>query len=216
MKPEERTLHTDVAHLPAELRQRVEQLLVEGSTFEDVVEAVDERGGDGITLTAVESFFRGNLALQQERVRRQVETVQALKKAMGKSRSSQGRLAEAALLTGLMRLSRKGAEVNFKDVMRARAQGENLILKRQLLRLKARKAVQDHELNRARLRAEHARWQLTKARVIELKRSLEVEGKPKRINRDVLQKIREIYGLVTLPTAPAVGEETTRQDPSAE
>jgi hypothetical protein len=205
MKPAPRTLHADVANLPAELRQLVEQMLIDGATFEDVVEAVQERGDDGVTLTAVENFFRGNLALQQERVRRQVETARALKKALGKSRSSQTRLAEAALLTGLMRLSRKSSEINLKDVMRARLERGNLHLKQQLLRLQARKAVQDHDLNRARIRAEQARWRLTKARIIELQRSLQTEGKPAGISPETLQKIQEIYGLVTLPTAPAAG-----------
>jgi len=205
MKPDPRTIHADVANLPADLRHLVEQMLVDGATFEDVVEAVDARGGDGITLSAVENFFRGNLALQQERVRRQVETAQALKKALGKSGSSQARLAEAALLTGLLRLSRKGSEINFRDVMRARAERSNLHLKQQLLRLQVRKAVQDHELNRARIRAEQARWRLTKARIIELRRSLQTEGKPAGLSPETLQKIQEIYGLVTLPTAPAAG-----------
>jgi hypothetical protein len=216
MKPDPRPLHTDVAQLPADLRQLVEQMLADGATFEDVVEAVAARGGAGVTLAAVETFFRGNLALQQERVRRQVEAARALKKALGNSGSSQARLAEAALLTGLMRLNRKGSEISFRDVMRARAERSNLHLKQQLLRLKVRKAVQDREWNRARLRAERARWRLTKLRIVELQRALQTEGKPTGISPEILQKIQEIYGLVTLPTAPAVGQKTIREARSAE
>ena len=43
MKP--RHLHADVAELPADLRQMVEQMLADGATFEDVVEAVAAREG---------------------------------------------------------------------------------------------------------------------------------------------------------------------------
>ena len=76
-----------------------------------------------------------------------------------------------------MRLSRKGSEINLKDAMRERLERENLHLKQQLLRLRVRKAVQDQEFARAHIRAELAKWQLTKTRIAELQRTLETEGK---------------------------------------
>ena len=206
MKSDERTIHVTVAELPADLRQLVEQMLTDGATFEDVVDAVAERGGDGVTLGAVENFFRGNLTLQQERVRRQVATAQALKKAVGRSGSGQARLAEAALLTGLMRLSRKGSELNLKDAMRERIERENLSLKRQLLRLRVRKAVQDQEFARAHFRADLAKWQLSKARIADLRRTLETEGKQAKLGPETMQKIQEIYGLVISPPASPDGQ----------
>ena len=206
MKQTQRTSHADVATLPADLRQLVEQMLTDGGTFEDVVDAVAERGGPSVTLSAVENFFRGNLTLQQERVRRQVETARALKQALGKSGSGQARLAEAALLTGLMRLSRKGSELNLKDAMRERLERENLSLKQRLLRLQVRKAVQDQEFARAHIRAELAKWQLTKIRIAELQRTLDTEGKQAKLGPETMLKIQEIYGLVISPPAPPDGQ----------
>jgi hypothetical protein len=210
MKPDNRTVHANVAELPADLRRLVEQMLTNGATFEDVVDAVAERGGPGVSLSAVENFFRGNLALQQERVRRQVATAQALKKALGGSGSGQARLAEAALLTGLLRLSRKGSELNLKDAMRERIECENLGLKRQLLRLRVRKAVQDQQFARAHIRAELAKWQLTKSRIAELRRTLETGGKKANLGPETMQKIQEIYGLVISPPASADGKNPSR------
>jgi hypothetical protein len=209
MKPDARTVHATVTELPADLRQLVEQMLREGATFEDVVDAVAERGGDGISQSAVENYFRGNLTLQQERARRQVATAQALKKALGGSNSGQARLAEAALLTGLLRLNRKGSELNLKDTMRERIERENLSLKRRLLRLRVRKAVQDQEIARVHIRGELAKWRLTRARIVELQRTLKAGGKQANLGPETMQKIQEIYGLVISPSASPDGQNPT-------
>ena len=80
MKRDKRIVHANVTDLPADLRQVVEQMLRDGATFEDVVDAVEERGRDRVSLVAVENYFRSNLVLQHDRARRQLATAAALKK----------------------------------------------------------------------------------------------------------------------------------------
>ena len=105
-----------------------------------------------------------------------------------------------------MRLSRKGSELNLKDAMRERIEYENLGLRQQLLRLRVRKAVQDQQFARAHIRAEMAKWQLTKARIAELQRTLETGGKQANLGPETMQKIQEIYGLVISPPASPDGK----------
>jgi len=200
-----RLVRNDVAELPEELRQLVDQMLTEGATFEDVVEAVNDRGGDSITLAAVQNYFRGSLEIQARRVRRQVETAQALKQALGDPDSANRQLAEAALLTGFLRLNRKGADLNIKDAVRARLERENLHLKQQLLRLRVRRELQDQKFAKSRLRTELARWELTKAHIAKLKQSLEKEGDRTQLGPETLQKIYEIYGLISQPIGATEG-----------
>jgi hypothetical protein len=209
MKQDQRTIHVTVADLPDPLRQLVEQMLRDGATFEDVVDAVAERGGEGVSLTAVENFFRGNLALQQDRVRRQVATAQALKKALGGAASGQARLAEAALLTGLQRLNRKTSELDLKDVFRLRAERENISLKRRILRMQARKAAQDQQIAQVHIRNELAKWRIARIRITELQRTLQSGGKQANLGPEAMQKIQEIYGLVISPSAKPDGKNST-------
>jgi len=60
-----RTIKNEVGQLSPDLRKLVQKMLVEGSTFEDIVEAVNERGENGITLHAVQNYFQGNLEIQK-------------------------------------------------------------------------------------------------------------------------------------------------------
>jgi hypothetical protein len=192
-------LHTDVSTLPAELRALLEQLLIEGATFEDTVEAINERGGDRVTLKAVESFFRSNLPLQQQRIRRQLKTAQALKKALGNPRSGQAQIADAVLLTGLMRVTRHGSQFSFQDAMDEGYKRENLELKQQLVRLRSQKLSLERRIAFARIRTELAKWKVAQVKFWEFKRSLESDGSERKLGPETLQKIQEIYGLISQP-----------------
>ena len=72
-----------------------------------------------------------------------------------------------------------------------------------------RKAVQDQEFGRVHIRTELARWQLARARIKELKRTLEAGGKQANLGPETMQKIQEIYGLVTAPPASPDGKNST-------
>jgi len=43
-----RPVYSDLSELPADLQRLVERMLVEGATFEDAVDAVNERGREAI------------------------------------------------------------------------------------------------------------------------------------------------------------------------
>lgn len=211
MKNRPHVRHTDVTKLPAELRRLVEQMLIEGATFQDTVQAVNERDSRGISLTAVENFFRGNLKLQQDRIRHQVTTVQALKKALGDPKSGQAQLADAALLTGLMRLNKPGSEFDIHDALKERMQREILSLKQEVLQLKKRIFLMQQRLIRARIKAEFTRWEVAKAKVRQLYHSIDVNGKAKKLGPEEIQKIQEIYGLISGPSAPAEKENSPNE-----
>ena len=202
-KESARAYQSDVADLPDEKRRLVEQMLVEGAPFEDVVDAVNERDGDGVTLTAVENFFRGDLELQKRRARHQVESVQALKQSLGDPDSAEGQLAAAALFTGFLGLNRKSAELNLKDAERLRLLRENLSLRNRLLRLRGKREVQLMAYTKARIKLELAKWELAKGQITKLYRELQAPGQEARLGPETLQKIQEIYGLISLPQVPS-------------
>ncbi len=99
--------------LPEKLRRLMRKMLREGASFEDTAEAINERTDEAVSLKAVQEFFRSNPRVQQERIRHQLAAAQELKRALKHPRSAQAELAEAALFTGLMALSRRGVRLTF-------------------------------------------------------------------------------------------------------
>ncbi len=164
---------TDLARLPDDLRHSVEQMMVEGATLEDIVETIHERHKLRVTLQAVQNFFRSRLDLQQLRIKRQLETARALKKALGNPQSGQGELADAVLLTGLMRVTRRSAEFRVRDAVFEKYQRENLRLHQQAARLRVQKFNLDKRLLEARLRTEALRSRQLQEKVLDLRRTLE-------------------------------------------
>jgi hypothetical protein len=211
-KPPER-LAPDVAELAADLQQLVRRLLVEGATFEEAVQAVNERGeAVGITLSAVQNYYRGDLALQQQRIQHQLQAAESLKKAMRHPRSDQAKLADAIILTGLTHLSNHHSPLTPKEALAARTQHENLNLKQQVLVLRRRKALQDLEISRHRARILSTQYQLARTKLHKLQREVEasVEGR-QRLGPESLQKIREIYGLIAEAGGPQEGDHAPAQ-----
>src|ERR1051326_7751268 len=88
--PERARPVTDVAKLPAELRELVERMLVEGATFEDICDAVNDCGAP-LTLQAVQNLYRGSLELQKRRIVFQVERARARTEVRGDPESCDGR-----------------------------------------------------------------------------------------------------------------------------
>jgi hypothetical protein len=111
---------TDAAELPDELRELAERMLIEGATFEDVHEAVNERLGPNMTLQAIQNLYRGNIDLQKQRIQCQLERAQELRESFAHPESAEAQLANAAILMGLQNLTRKGADLTLRDSMRAR------------------------------------------------------------------------------------------------
>lgn len=191
MSDSRRRLHTDIAKLPEDLRGLIERLLIDGATFEDVVEAVEERGDDRVTLSAVQDLFRGNPELQQRRIRRQLEVARALKKAVGNPRSGREQLVHALILTGMMRLNRRDGNFEVKDAVRSHEQEENQKLRRRVMVLTQRNLDMKLKVMDAKLKVERA----------EVKQAVEEVKDPD----DLRKKIDEIYGIA--PSVAAVSGE---------
>lgn len=201
-----RPLCANVTDLSDELRKLVETMLVDGGTFEDVVEAVKERGKEQITLQAVQNFFRSNLGLQQQRIKRQRETAQALRQALGDPASGQQELADAILMTGLMRVSRRGSEFSAKDAVYEKYERENLRLKQELSKQKEQKLRLDKRIALTRWKSEQTRTELARARLLELQQMLDARKGQQHLGPETLQKIQEIYGLIGEQNQAAAGQ----------
>ena len=186
-----------VKDLPEELRELVDRLLTEGATFEDVCDAVEERGGPAPTLQAVQDHYRGSLDLQKGRIGHLIERARELSCAHPDSAEAQ--LAQAAILTGLQCLNRKGAQLTTRETIHVFLERENLKLRRELLRMKVARECEDQRLRRAKLRAEMIKWQYARIKIQQLRRQLMLEGKTKLLGPEAMEKIQEIYGLLRIP-----------------
>jgi len=206
-----RQTHADVSHLPAELQQLVGRMLIEGATVEDVVETLDQRGAEGVTQQAVENFFRSNLPLQRQRIQRQLETAKVLKQALLDARSNFKEMADAVFLTGLMRVTRQGANFDIRLAMKERLERENLALRQRVLRMRLRDSLQKESYGRMKMRTEVLRHQKAKIELDKLKDALRVVRKGGKLDDQALQKIREIYGLITEPIVPSDAETSSAQ-----
>ena len=192
---------TDVAKLPAELRELVERMLVEGATFEDVYDAVND-GGVPLTLQAVQNLYRGSLELQKRRIVFQAERARALTEALGDPESSDAQLAYAAMLTGLQSLNRKDGTISVKDAVKGSMERRNLILKRDLLRMQIEREEQEKQFRRTRIYAELLKARLARAKLVQLRRELAKHENSSALGQVAMEKIQEIYGLLQTPTVP--------------
>jgi AcrR family transcriptional regulator len=198
---------TDVAALDPSMQELVREMLVEGGTFEDVTEAVNQRPGAGITLAAVKHYFRSRLDVQQERVRRQVEVAQALKAAVGNPETAEGELAGALLMAGLQAVNRQGSLLSVKDVARTRLLNENLGLQQRLLRQRERESLRRQKLLERRLEFEIERTQVMRHKLRKVRKSVRPGDGGLRISDEAYRQIQEIYGLLDdQPNAPEIPE----------
>ncbi|HET9179006.1 MAG TPA: hypothetical protein VFQ24_11675 [Terriglobia bacterium] len=192
----------DVANLPAEMRELVERMMVEGATFEDICDAVNDRNVP-LTLQAVQNLYRGSLELQKRRIEFQLERARALTEALGDPESSDAQLAYAAMLTGLQSLNRKDGTISVKDAVKGSMERRNLILKRDLLRKQIEREDLEKRFRRTRLYAEMLRARLTRIKLVQLRRELAKHENSGTLGRVAMEKIQEIYGLLQVPVVPS-------------
>jgi Bacteriophage Mu, Gp27 len=204
---------SDVAKLPAELRELVERMLVEGATFEDVYDSVNERGVP-VTLQAIQSRYRSDLELQKRRIEFQVERARVLTEALGDPDSLDAQLAYAAMLTGLQSLSRKEGGLTLRDAVKGTMERRNILLKRDLLRMQIAREKEDRRFRKTRLHAEILKLQLAKTKLEQLQRELQKYENSSTLGQVAMEKIQEIYGLLQIPVIPRdmepCGEEKPR------
>ena len=192
---------SDAAKLPAEMRALMERMLVEGATFEDVYDALRERGVP-VTLQAVQNRYRGDLELQKRRIEFQSERARVLVGALDDPDSSDAQLAHAALLTGLQALSRDGREMTVKDAVKVLLERRNSKLKHELLQMKMRREKEEQRFRKTRRHAEFMKLQLARVRLAQLQRELKKSENRSTLGPVALEKIQEIYGLLQIPVIP--------------
>ena len=192
---------SDVTKLPAELRELVERMLVQGATFEDVYDSVNERGVH-VTLQAIQSRYRSDLELQKRRIEFQVERARVLTEALGDPDSSDAQLAYAAMLTGLQRLSRKEGGLTLRDAVKGTMERRNILLKRDLLRMQLEREKEDKKFRKTRLHAEMLKLQMMKTKLEQLQRELMKSENSSTLGQVAMEKIQEIYGLLQIPVIP--------------
>ena len=177
----------------------VEKLLIEGSTFEEVVETAQERNVPGITLNAVRSYFQGSPELQAQRVRYLVETGESLLAGLGDPDSAEARLAKAAFLTGYLNLHQDAGPVTPKDAEHARMERANLNLKHKLLVVQRDKARQALRFSEERTRILVLTQQKLKEEVATLQQDAKRQQAGEPLGPAMLQRIQQIYGLTCQP-----------------
>ncbi len=205
-------VQTDPSNFSAEQRALIEKTLIQGGTFEDAVEAVDERGKGRVSLGAVQSFFRSNLKLQRRRIRHQMKVAETVKKALGDPESGQKALAEAVVSIGLLGLNRKGSELPIQDAVTGQMQTEKIKQTDQTIRLQGEKLELDRSSTDVRIKSELLKMQVARKKLDELKKTLEKKGKRHQLSPETIRKIQEIYGIFDEPSsAPTDGENSTVQ-----
>jgi hypothetical protein len=208
-----REVCTDVEQLAPEWRDLIEQLIEDGSTFEDVEEIFKERQGPRVTLHALETFYNSNPELQKRRVRSLIERADKLKRAMANPASTEAQLADATLFTGLMRLSRRSALLTIKDAHSLRLQRENLQLRRRVLNMRLAEAVRKKSEAHQRYQYEEERRQklvLENQKLVEILKQLRQD---QALPPDVMTKIQEIYGIVKEPyLSPKLAEQLAQSE----
>jgi hypothetical protein len=192
---------SDVAKLPAEMRELVERMLVEGATFEDVRDAVNDRGVP-LTLQAVQNRYRSDLELQKQRIEFQAERARVLAQALGDPDSADAQLAYAAMLTGFQSLTRKEGVLTLRDAVKGTMERRNIMLKREILQMRLRREEEEKRFRKMRLHAEILKMRLMRTKLVQLERELKKPENSSTLGRVALEKIQEIYGLLQIPVIP--------------
>lgn len=205
----------EVERLPGELAARIRKMLVEGATFEDIVETVNSDKGPTVTQMMVESYFRRNLEVQKERVRGLVQSAEEIKKSIGNPDTAEGQLASAAFLTGFMRLTRKSSEIDLQDAEAARMRRENLGLERQVLHLRKQKQEKDIEYMKAHIRHEWAKLKVLREKLRQMQATFDKLRRGDKLDTATLAKIREIYGIISEPFIPPELQAENPEPPAA-
>jgi hypothetical protein len=210
----------DFLDLPEKLRSEAQQLFVEGATFEDIVEYINERHiseekGEsedtphGVTPAAVKRHFRGNLSLQTQRIKRLQERGQALKSALtGDPSSAEAELADAIFFTGMMGMDRAGAQFRIKEAKQVFLSRQNMRLKEDSFELKRLNSEVVRKNVEARTVTELKKQEQLNQKLSDLEKTIAQESGAHQLGPETLRKIREIYGLFS--------EEPILEGPSVE
>ena len=195
-----RITRTDVKKLGKDLEDLVSNMLTEGSTFEDVVEAINERGGDRITLQAVQNYFQGNRKLQTDRVQDIVTGCNELLATIDKDpESALAQLARATFMTGYLRLHREAAVITPKEAEHARLERLTQSLKHQLLVSQKGRTAEALKYMRARTQLILLYQEKVREEIWRLQQQAQAHRPGEPIGPEMLERIQQLYGLTSQP-----------------
>jgi hypothetical protein len=187
---------------PSAVRAVAEQMLIEGASPEEVVQAAHDRGLVRLKRGTVQHWLESNPELREQALRRQAETAEALRRSLAADRGSpEARLAEAALFAGLSRPLKRGSrfvpggQADLDVSMREQLERENRLLRRQAERLEQRKRSITRRIIRARLRLERMRWSLLERHVSQLYSAIEGDVRDEALAPELLEGLRRLRRL---------------------
>ena len=206
----------------AAVRAVAEQMLIEGASPEEVVQAAHDRGFVRLKRRTVQRWLDQNPQLSEQALRRQAETAEALRRSLAADLGSpEARLAEAALFAGLSRERERGSPFRPKALASLDAstleqlESENRALRRRAERLEQRKRWMTRRIVRARLRLERMRWSLLERQVSRLYTAIEDELRDESLVPELLEALRKLRRL-TSKRRKSGGPEAADSPPKSE
>ncbi len=183
----------------ADLLAKLDELLAEGATFEDVTITASNELGIGVNQLAVENYFHRNIELQARRVRRMVEKADHLRAAIGDPESAEGKLAQATLFTGLMGLTQKSTAIDLEDVHILRLRREKLDLECRIQQMREKESSERRRRDRAETAYTIAKCDRAKFELRKMRDVLRTLKRGDKLDTETLNQIREIYGIIQQP-----------------
>lgn len=199
-------VHHEVSELTDKLQELAATMLVEGATMEDTFDALNARPGGTITMSGVLNFYRSQVKLQKQRIRRQVNAARALKEALGNPESGFDELADAIFMTGLMRERRNG-KFGELQAMREHRDREKRHWQQRMERVQEKLAGAKRQLVEAQTRTELAKAERIEKEGARLDNLMKPTQEGRKLDPEAYRQIREIYGLLKEPSDQSQGEQ---------
>ena len=207
----------------AAVRAVAEQMLIEGASPEEVVQAAHDRGFLRLKRGTVQRWLDQNPQLSEQALRRQAEAAEALRRSLATDLGSpEARLAEAALFAGLSRARKRGsllaptALASFDASTLEQLESENRALRRRAENLEQRKRWMTRRIIRARLRLERMRWSLLERQVARLYTAIEGELGGESLAPELLEALRKLRRLTASKRRKSVDLEAAESRPKGE
>lgn len=188
--------------IPEQWREFIEEMLVSGLAVEDIAEVARGKAGLTISASAILAHFRTHSELQKRRAEATIQGVEDLKQALGNPGSDHVmvQLANSALMIGYMGLTRARANsLTIKDAEMIRLERENLKLKNRVLKMREIGHARSNQLHLKKLRYEDVKYETAYQKLVKLKHELRALMHEGKLDKETLEKIKEIYGIIRLP-----------------
>lgn len=190
--------------LTSEQEKVARTLLIDGATFETVALTFLGRG-QRVRREAIESYFLAHPEIAGERAKHMLKVTREIRKSISEGDPDDIELADAVIATGLLGLHREQAKLDVNDAIRRDLERQVLVLKKQLTvaRTSHERAATRHLF--AQTRALDLDHEKARKGLEEVEAKLTRTEKDKKLNHEVVNQIREIYGLIKKPLVPPIG-----------